>query len=347
MLNKISAILLISIIIINFDYHHIEMNDLSSPAFFIKDIPINGRFVLAPMDGYTDSPMRKLAKSFGSALCISEFLNAIDVVHGHPHFRTQSFFDESERPFIYQIYDDQPQRFINAAIIMEKKNPDAIDINLGCSAKNVSNRGAGAGLLRSPEKIIQIASSLVHTLTIPITAKIRLGWDENSQNYLEIAHILEDCGVSLITVHARTRKQEFSGQARWEAIAEVKNAVKIPVIGNGDVRSYEDGQKLMAETGCDAVMIGRAAIGNPWIFTGSDRSQVSGTELFSVLSNHLRMMVELYGGSIAVPMFRKHLIRYLQNYPTTPEIRRYLFTIEEPNTLISEIENYIFNKETS
>jgi tRNA-dihydrouridine synthase len=149
----------------------------------------------------------------------------------------------------------------------------------------------------------------------------------------------------MITVHARTRKQEYTGQARWEAIAEVKQTVKIPVVGNGDVKSWADGQKLMAETGCDAVMIGRAAIGNPWIFSGSDRSQVRPEELFSVLSQHLNLMVELYGGNIAVPIFRKHLIRYLDGYPTTPEIRRHLFTIETPGLLLSEVNNFIFSKE--
>lgn len=318
-----------------------------TPSFWIKDIPVTGRFILAPMDGYSDSPMRRISKSFGSALCISEFLNAIDITHGHPHFKTQSYFDETERPFIYQIYDDQPERFLEAAVVMEKRQPDAIDINLGCSAKNVSNRGAGAGLLRSPEKIKQIASSLVRTLSVPITAKIRLGWDDHSQNYLDIARLLEDCGISLITVHARTRKQEFTGQARWHAIAEVKQAVKIPVIGNGDIGSWQDGQKLMAETGCDAVMIGRAAIGNPWIFSASDRKLVSDEKLFSVLSRHLNLMVDLYGGNIAVPMFRKHLIRYLYEHPTTPDIRRHLFNIENPDFLLSEVHDFIFSKEIS
>ncbi len=318
-----------------------------TPSFWIKNIPVFGHYILAPMDGYSDSPMRRIAKSFGSALCISEFLNAIDITHGHPHFKTQSYFDETERPFIYQIYDDQPERFLKAAVIMEERRPDAIDINLGCSAKNVSNRGAGAGLLRSPEKIKLIASSLVKNLSVPITAKIRLGWDDHSQNYLDIARLLEDYGISLITVHARTRKQEFTGQARWEAIAEVKKAVKIPVIGNGTISSWQDGQKLMSETGCDAVMIGRAAIGNPWIFCASDRKLVSDEELFSVLSRHLTLMVDLYGGNIAVPMFRKHLIRYLHEHPTTPDIRRHLFNIENPDFLLSEVHDFLFSKEIS
>jgi nifR3 family TIM-barrel protein len=203
------------------------MNTETNPDFFIGSIPIFGRYVLAPMDGYTDSPMRRLAKSFGSAICYSEFVNALDIVHGHPHLNTLTTFFEVERPFVYQIYDDNPERFLRAAQKLSQNHPDIIDMNIGCSAKNVSNRGAGAGLLKNPEKIAQIATLLVKNLNLPITAKIRLGWDDTTLNYLEVAHILEDCGVSLITVHGRTRRQEYGGSANWQAIAEVKAAVKV------------------------------------------------------------------------------------------------------------------------
>jgi len=315
------------------------MSDL--PGFTIKNIPIHGRFILAPMDGYTDSPMRRICKSFGSALNYSEFLNGIDVTRGHPYFKTQSYFHESERPFVYQVYDDQPARFLAAAIKLATLQPDIIDINLGCSARNVSNRGAGAGLLRNPAKIGEIAGSLVKNLTIPVTAKIRLGWDESSENYLNISHLLEDCGISAIAVHARTRKQEYTGQARWSAIAEIKRAVSIPVIGNGDVTSYAEGLRMLEETGCDAVMVGRAAIGNPWIFAGVDKKKLPESDLLSVITRHLTMMVELYGPGVAVPMFRKHLIRYLQGYLDTPDIRRHIFTIPSPDILLQEITKLI------
>jgi len=313
------------------------MTTQTQPAFFIGSIPIYGRFVLAPMDGYTDSPMRRLAKRFGSAISYSEFVNALDIVHGHPHLDTLTTFYEEERPFVYQIYDDNPERFLIAAQKLVQKQPNIIDINIGCSAKNVSNRGAGAGLLKTPEKIAQIATLLVNNLQVPITAKIRLGWDEESLNYLQVAHILEDCGISLITVHGRTRKQEYGGEANWQAIAEVKAAVKVPVLGNGDVKSYADGLRLMQQTGCDGVMVGRAAIGNPWIFANSDRSLVNKEEIYNVLSWHLNEGVALYGPNVAVPMFRKHLIRYLQGYLTTSDIRRHIFNIADPDVLLVEI----------
>jgi nifR3 family TIM-barrel protein len=315
-----------------------------SPDFSIRNISIFGRFILAPMDGYTDSPMRRICKSFGSALIYSEFLNGIDITQGHPHFKTQSYFHESERPFVYQVYDDQPARFLAAALKLAALQPDIIDINLGCSARKVSNRGAGAGLLRNPAKIAEIASSLVKNLPIPVTAKIRLGWDESSENYLEISHILEDSGIAAIAVHARTRKQEYTGQARWSAIAEVKKSVSIPVIGNGDVISHAEGLRMLEETGCDAVMIGRAAIGNPWIFADKDRKAVEASELLSVITRHLSLMVELYGPGVAVPLFRKHLIRYLQEYLITPELRRHIFTITEPDVLLQEINTILKQK---
>ena len=274
----------------------------------------------------------------------SEFLNAIDVTHGNPHLKSQICFKESERPFVYQIYDDNPERFLAAARLLAQRNPDIIDMNLGCSAKNVSNRGAGAGLLKTPLKIAQIAAALVEQSSVPVTAKIRLGWDDTSRNYLEVARILEDSGVSLIAVHGRTRRQEYSGKADWQAIAEVKQAVKIPVIGNGDILSYADGLRMLEQTGCDAVMIGRAAIGNPWIFANVDRDQVSAEDKISVMKRHLQGMIELYGEKIAVLMFRKHLVRYMSGTLTTPEIRRSIFSHTESATVLSEISTLLLDK---
>lgn len=313
----------------------------TSACFSIRNVPVFGRFILAPMDGFTDSPMRELCRSFGSAMSYSEFLNGIDITQGNPHLKSQTFFTDSERPFVYQIYDDVPERFLQAAKALRSRNPDIIDMNLGCSSKNVANRGAGAGLLKTPAKIAQIASSLVNQLDVPITAKIRLGWDDTTRNYLEVAHLLEDSGVSLIAVHGRTRKQEYSGQADWHAIAEVKQAVKIPVIGNGDILSYADGLHMLQETGCDGVMIGRAAIGNPWIFANTDRSQVSSEELLHVIQVHLQDMCTLYGERIGVLMFRKHLARYLHDWLITPEIRRSLFSHSEAAPLVAEIKHLL------
>jgi len=316
-------------------------------TLYIGNIALNGRLILAPMDGYTDSPFLRLARQFGSALSVSEFINGIDVKHGHPHLKSKLVFSETERPFAFQIFDDDPDRMLNAALRLQELKPDYIDINMGCSARNVSNRGAGAGLLKHPRKIGVMVESLVKNLHVPVTAKIRLGWDDQTLNYFEISRIIQESGASAIAVHARTRKQEYSGQANWSAITEIKSQLSIPVIGNGDVKSQADADAMMAQTGCDAVMIGRAAIGNPWIFTGSQREEQSHEELLRVVALHLHGMVELYQEKIGVVLFRKHLTRYLFGYLTTPEIRKHIYSIEKEQELLSDIEELLNNTSQS
>lgn len=316
------------------------LND-TSPSFFIGNIPVFGRMILAPMDGYTDAPFRLLARQFGSAYSVSEFINGIDVKHGHPHLENKLVFSENERPFAYQIFDDNPERMLAAAVKLRDRHPDFIDINMGCSARNVSNRGAGAGLLKHPQKIGRIIEDLVTHLDVPVTAKIRLGWDDDSLNYLEVSRIVQESGAAAVAVHARTRKQEYSGAANWAAIGEVKAQLRIPVIGNGDVKSQSDAERMMRETGCDAVMIGRATIGNPWIFSGKQREDQSTDELINVISQHLQGMVAHYGGKIGVVLFRKHLTRYLHGFLTTPEIRKEVYSIENQFDLLNKIKQLL------
>ena len=316
-------------------------------SFYIGNIPVYGRYILAPMDGYTDHPFRLLCRQQGSAISISEFINGIDIANGPPHLASKLMFSAEERPFAYQIFDDNPERLLSAAEILARNNPDFIDINMGCSARNVVNRGAGAGLLKDPQKIAKIMSMLVSKVNLPITAKIRLGWDDGSKNYLEVSKILEDNGASAIFVHARTRKQEYSGNADWNSIGEIKANVRIPVIGNGDVVNIEDAIRLMNQSGCDAVMIGRAAIGNPWVFNNVDSIKISPESKFEMLQNHLEKMISLYGSNVGVPIFRKHLVRYLSGYLHTSEIRREVFTITDKTQLISCIKKLMaINKET-
>ncbi len=312
-------------------------NDLLHTSFYIQTVALKSRVLLAPMDGFTDSPFRLICQAFGSSLNTSEFINGIDVENGHPHLKFHTFFSEAERPFSYQIFDDDPQRLLRSAIKLEENKPDLIDVNMGCSAKNVSNRGAGAGLLKNPQKIGQIITLLVNHLQTPVTAKIRLGWDNDSLNFLEVVRILQDSGVSAITVHARTRKQEFSGRSNWNAIAEIKQAAKIPIIGNGDVASLADAAMMIQQTGCDAVMIGRSAIGNPWVFSGQDKKKIPPHELFRVMETHLCSMCELYSPRIGTMMFRKHMARYLSDFLTSPDIRRKIFSTEDPSVLLKII----------
>lgn len=321
----------------------VEMDSLFTP-FQIGPVNFSGRVVLAPMDGYTDSPFRLLCREHGSAASISEFINGIDVLNGHPHLRYKTYYTEAERPFVYQIFDDNPERLLETAKRLAEHQPDIIDINMGCSAKNVSNRGAGAGLLKDPVKVARMTNLLVSNLTMPVTAKIRLGWDDGSKNYLEIARILEENGISAITLHARTRRQEYSGTADWDAIGAIKSRVKVPVIGNGDVRSLTDARTLMTKTNCDAIMIGRAALGNPWVFKMETGESISPLVLYEVIQKHLSRMNSLYPPRVAVLMFRKHLVKYLHKYLLTPDIRRYVFSIEDSRELLMEIHKIIFEK---
>ncbi|UYN92459.1 MAG: tRNA dihydrouridine synthase DusB [Anaerolineales bacterium] len=298
----------------------------SEPSFHIGPIPIYGRVILSPMDGFSDQPFRSLARRLGSAISYTEFVNAQDVLNTHPHLHLRLAFLETERPVTLQLFDDDPERLLQAALKLRPYNPDMIDINMGCSVRCVSGRGAGAGLLREPAKIARIFRSLSATLDIPITGKIRIGWDEDSLNHTEIARIIEDNGGAAVAVHGRTKSQAYRGNANWDAIAEVKAAVRIPVFGNGDVRLVADIGRMREHTGCDAVMIGRGAIGNPWIFAGLDRHEVSQPQVRQMVLAHLEAMQTFYGADLGLVLFRKHAARYISPYGLTPAQREDLLT---------------------
>jgi tRNA-dihydrouridine synthase B len=301
---------------------------MAQAAFHIGNIPIYGRTILSPMDGYSDLPFRSMARRLGSAMSYTEFINAKDVVDGHPYLEPRLTFTEAERPITFQIFDDDPQRLVRAALILRERNPDIIDINMGCSAKCVSGRGAGAGLLREPAKIAEIFSTLSRALDIPVTGKIRLGWDDEHLNYLDTARIIEDNGGKLVAVHGRTKQQSYRGSANWDAIAEVKAELSIPVVGNGDVRVVADIARMREHTGCDAVMIARGAIGNPWIFAGLDREEVSEELVRETMLGHLQSMLDFYGPQRGLILFRKHTSHYISPYGLSNEQRKRLLTSE-------------------
>ena len=289
------------------------------------------------MDGFSDLPYRSIAREFGSALSITEFISCIDVIKNFPKAEPLLKFDKNERPIVFQLYDNDPDRILEAALILRDLGPDIIDINMGCSAQAIVNRGAGAGLLKEPKKIADIFNKLTKALDIPITGKIRLGWDRDSINYALISRIVEENGGQMLAVHARTKEQGLNGPANWEAIAEIKELLNIPVIGNGGIDEVADIKKMLNETGCDAVMVGRAAIGNPWIFAGRDRFDVSGTEVRDVILIHLMRMQRLYGDLVGMTRFRKHLKRYLQPFEFNSAEKRELMTTEDSDTFIGII----------
>jgi len=295
-------------------------------VFAIKNIPIYGDLILSPMDGYSDLPFRVVCRELGSAMSYTEFINALDILQGHPFVHQKLAFLPSEQPVVFQIFDNNPKRLLEVALRLCERGPAVIDINLGCSSKNVSGRGAGAGLLRTPLKIARIFRMLSRALSVPVTAKMRLGWDEDSRNYLLVARIIQENGGALIAVHGRTRQQGYRGQADWEAIAEIRQAVSVPVIANGDVRTVADIERIKALTGCPAVMIGRGAVGNPWIFSRLDREQVPFEDVQRVLRRHLELSLDFYGAERGLVVFRKHARRYLAPYDLPKETHERLMT---------------------
>ncbi len=310
-------------------------------SFFVGSVPVFGDLILSPMDGFSDLPFRSFCRELGSAMSYTEFINAQDILNGHPHIEQKFAFLVQERPVVFQIYDDDPQRLLEVALRLQERGPDIIDINMGCSAKTVSGRGAGAGLLRTPLKVAQIFQKLSRALQVPVTAKIRLGWDQDVRNYLVIARIVEENGGALVAVHGRTKAQGYGGNADWEAIGEIKAALSIPVIGNGDVRTVADIERMKAQTGCEAVMIGRAAIGNPWIFSHLDRSQVPPWQVKAGMLRHLERMLSFYDGDYGLVLFRKHASRYLSPIPLSREQRQRLLTCERPDEFLELLETQL------
>ncbi len=299
--------------------------------FSIGAVNIASPLLQAPLDGWTNEPFRRITRELGSPVSITEFINGLDVVHNTPNLPQRIAFDPSERPIIFQLFDDDPDRLIRSACILsEKCAPDIFDVNMGCSARQVSNRGAGAGLLRHPEKIKAILTGLTEQLSVPVTVKIRLGWDSMSINYQEIGKLAQDCGAAMVTLHARTREQQYGGSADWTAIKALKAELSIPVVGNGDVVTLADAERMMHETGCDAVMIGRAALRNPWIFAGYDFEDVPANLFRDTCLKHMRYNMEYYGDYWGCVTFRKFAKRYLSRMVVSREDMQTLMTEEDP-----------------
>jgi len=311
------------------------------PIFRIGALPVYGDLILSPMDGFSDLPFRSIARELGSAMSYTEFVSALDVLNGHPHLEARLAYLESERPIVFQLFDNQPERLLKAALKLRRYNPDLIDINMGCSDKSVAGRGAGVGLMRTPLKIARIFRRLSRELDIPITGKIRLGWDDDCRNYLLVARIIEENGGQLVAVHGRTKAQSYGGQADWDAIAEVKAALSIPVIGNGDVRTVADIDAIKSYTNCDAVMIGRAAIGNPWIFSRLDRQQVPDEQVRAMMLRHLARMLDFYGPEQGLLRFRKHASRYISPYRLGREQRQKLLTSTQADEFLALLDEIV------
>jgi tRNA-dihydrouridine synthase B len=292
-----------------------------TPNFFVEDIPIYGDAILAPMDGYSDWPFRSLCRGLGSAMSYTEFVKVEKILSKSKQPAKKLYYEAAERPVTFQLYADDPNTILEAALRVQDWGPDIIDINMGCPAKSIADRGAGVGMMKTPLKIARTFQKLTTRLKVPITGKMRLGWD-NCKSYKLVARIVEENGGSLIAIHGRTKEQSYSGQANWDAIAEVKANVRIPVIGSGDVKKVADIEHMKRYTNCDAVMIGRAAIANPWIFSRLDRQQVPSALLHETMRDHLERSVNFYGEDDGQRLFRKYAVQYLMMQSLSRETRK-------------------------
>ena len=314
------------------------------PKFYVREIPIYGNLILSPMAGYSDLPFRLICHELGSAMNYTEFVAANAIEIRAPGQMKRLEYDSSESPIVMQLFDNDISRLVRAAKVCEEMGADILDINMGCSVKRVSGRGAGAGLLRTPKKVGDLFAALSKALSIPVTGKIRLGWDDTTLNYLEIAHIMEDNGASLLAVHGRTRAQLYNGHANWDAIGEIKQAVDIPVVGNGDIKSVADIDRRFAESGVDAIMIARASIGNPWIFRKKDWWQVTPVEKASLIRRHFQLMLDFYGPTRGLLNFRKHATKYIRGTNRASSIRSKIVVAETPEAFIDLVNEFSTTK---
>jgi tRNA-dihydrouridine synthase B len=309
------------------------------PSFYVRDIPVHGDLVLAPMDGFSDMPFRLICRELGSAMSYTEFVN-VDELQGRrwPEKTARKLvYDPVERPMTFQVYGNDEDRLVETAERLLPLGPSILDLNMGCSVNTIAGRGAGAGLLCSPDKIGRIFRRLSDALPIPVTGKIRLGWDDASRNYLDVARILEDNGAALIAVHGRTKTQAYKGAADWDAIAAIKQAVSVPVLGNGDVVTPADIARIKAHTGCDGVMIGRGAIGNPWIFSRKLPHQVTYIEKVALVRRHLALNLAFYGPELGLVLFRKHIVKYIEGIRHLADYRVRLLTCHRADEFINLI----------
>jgi tRNA-dihydrouridine synthase B len=319
----------------------------------IGGVTCDSPFLLAPLAGVSDSPFRQLAREQGASMVYTEMVSADGLARGNQATLDYCAFEPCERPIGIQIFGSDPGVMAEATRILcdlpAERRPDLIDINMGCPVRKVVNRCAGAALLTNISLVREIVRRMNAVSTVPVTAKIRLGWDGESRNVVEMAGTLEEAGAQAVAIHARTRAEKFEGQAHWEMIAAAKEAVGIPVIGNGDVRTHEDAARMIEQTGCDAVMIGRAAFGDPWVFRRVREHHAGGRSLppptarerLEAGLRHLRLMTVSVGPETAAREMRKHVAWYVKGLPRSSAVREQVNRTRSPDEMADLLRAYV------
>lgn len=295
----------------------------------IGNIELSAPLALAPMAGITDLPFRLICRRLGCGMTVSEMVSAKGLLYKNVKTTEMLRIDDGERPTAIQLFGSVPAELAEAARMVEASGADMIDFNMGCPVPKIVNNGEGSALMKNPHLAHDILAAMVKAVKIPVTVKFRAGWDDNNRNAVEIARAVEAAGVSAVAVHGRTRQQFYEGKADWSIIADVKQAVKVPVFGNGDIFTVADGLRMLEQTGCDGLMIGRGADGNPWLFTalaaalrGEPLPQPpSLKERLAQAAEHLEMLIAYKNEVVAVKEMRRHISAYLKGMPHAAEFR--------------------------
>ena len=319
-------------------------------TFKIGNLEIKNQVVLAPMAGFSNTSYRKIIKQMGCGLIYAEMVSDKAITYGSKKTFELLKMSEEERPIAQQIFGSDKESFVKAAKEIEQRmHPDIIDINMGCPVPKVAIKSqAGSALLKNIDKIYEIVSSVVASVSVPVPVKIRSGWDEQNKNAVEVAKICEKAGASAIAVHGRTRSQGYSGHADWNIIKQVKEAVSIPVIGNGDILSCYDAKKMLEETGCDAIMIGRGVLGNPWLikecveYLEEKKEPIypSNIEKIEMMKYHYQLLEQDKSEKIALLEIRSNILYYLKNMPQSKEIKTKICTTKSKEELLQVLNDY-------
>lgn len=316
----------------------------------IGNVEIKNRVVLAPMAGVCNSAFRRIIKEMGAGLIYAEMVSDKAITYENKKTIDMLYMTDFERPIAQQIFGSDKESFVVASkFICDTMHPDIIDINMGCPVPKVAvHAQAGSALLKDIPKIKEIVKSVVETVNVPVTVKIRSGWDNSHINAVEVAKAVEEAGASAICVHPRTRSQGYSGKADWNIIKEVKNAVKIPVIGNGDITSKEDAKRMLEETGCDAIMIGRGVLGNPWLVkevveyieNGNIVPKPTPKERVDMCLKHISYLREIKCDKLVVLESRNHIAWYLKGLTDSNEIKNKIFLTKDVDDIITILNDY-------
>lgn len=316
----------------------------------IGDIEMKNQVVLAPMAGVCNPAFRLIAKEFGTGLVCAEMVSDKAILHGNKRTREMLFVDDREKPLSLQIFGGDKESLVEAAKVVDQEtNADIIDINMGCPVPKVTKCDAGARWLLDPDKIYEMVSAVVNAVSKPVTVKMRIGWDADHIYVVDNAKAVEQAGGKAVSVHGRTREQLYTGKSDWNYIKQVKEAVSIPVIGNGDVASPEDAKRMLEETGCDGVMIGRGALGNPWMLYRTVEYLKSGvlhpdpepTEKIRIAILHMDRLAALKGENVAVREMRKHLAWYLKGIKGSSRIKDVIMEETKRDEMVRILENFV------